>query len=205
MFTGIVHEMGRIDEITATPPGARLRLAAAATAADCRIGDSVSIDGCCLTAIEVGDGRIEFEAVAETLRRTTLGGLAPGDDVNIEPAMRLGDRMGGHWVQGHVDGVGEVAAVAPDGDGVLVTFSAPPEVLRYTIEKGSVCVSGVSLTVTAIDDQTFTVALVPHTRAVTTLGRMASGARVNLEADVLGKYVEKLVGTAVLVPSRQST
>jgi riboflavin synthase len=204
MFTGIVHEMGRIDEIAATPAGARLRLAAPATAADCRIGDSVSIDGCCLTAVAVGGGQIAFEAVAETLRRTTLGGLAAGDDVNIEPAMRLGDRMGGHWVQGHVDGVGEVTAVAPDGDGVLVTFSAPQDVLRYTIQKGSVCVSGVSLTVTAIDDETFTVALVPHTREVTTLGRMAPGARVNLEADLLGKYVEKLVGTAALVPSRQS-
>jgi riboflavin synthase len=205
MFTGIVHEMGRIDEIAATPAGARLRLAAAATAADCRIGDSVAIDGCCLTAVEVGGGRIAFEAVAETLRRTTLGGLVPGGDVNIEPALRLGDRMGGHWVQGHVDGVGEVTAVAPDGDGVLVTIAAPHDVLRYTIEKGSVCVSGVSLTVMAIDDESFTVALIPHTRAATTLGRMEPGMRVNLEADLLGKYVEKLVGTAALVPSRQSS
>jgi riboflavin synthase len=205
MFTGIVHEMGRIDEIAATPAGARLRLTAPATAADCRIGDSVSIDGCCLTAVEVGDGRIGFEAVAETLRRTTLGGLVPGDDVNIEPALRVGDRMGGHWVQGHVDGVGEVTAVVPDGDGVLVTFAAPHDVLRYTIQKGSVCVSGVSLTVTAVDDESFTLALIPHTRAATTLGRVAPGTRVNLEADLLGKYVEKLVGTAALVPSRQSS
>jgi len=205
MFTGIVHEMGRVDEIAATPAGARLRLTAAATAADCRIGDSVSIDGCCLTAVEVGDGRIGFEAVAETLRRTTLGGLVPGDDVNIEPALRVGDRMGGHWVQGHVDGVGEVTAVVPDGDGVLVTFAAPHDVLRYTIKKGSVCVSGVSLTVTAVDDESFTLALIPHTRAATTLGRVAPGTRVNLEADLLGKYVEKLVGTAALVPSRQSS
>jgi riboflavin synthase len=205
MFTGIVHEMGRVDEIAATPAGAQLRLTAAATAADCRIGDSVSIDGCCLTAVEVGDGRIGFEAVAETLRRTTLGGLVPGDDVNIEPALRVGDRMGGHWVQGHVDGVGEVTAVVPDGDGVLVTFAAPHDVLRYTIQKGSVCVSGVSLTVTAVDDESFTLALIPHTRAATTLGRVAPGTRVNLEADLLGKYVEKLVGTAALVPSRQSS
>ena len=205
MFTGIVHEMGRIDEIAATPAGARLRLTAAGTAADCRIGDSVSIDGCCLTAVDVGGDQIAFEAVAETLRRTTLGGLAPGGDVNIEPAMRLGDRMGGHWVQGHVDGVGEVTAVVPDGDGVLVTCAAPHDVLRYTIEKGSVCVSGVSLTVTAIDDESFTVALIPHTREATTLGRVEPGTRVNLEADLLGKYVEKLVGTAALVPSRQAS
>jgi riboflavin synthase len=203
MFTGIVHEMGRIDEIAATPAGARLRLTAAATAADCRIGDSVSIDGCCLTAVDLGGDQIAFEAVAETLRRTTLGGLVPGGDVNIEPAMRLGDRMGGHWVQGHVDGVGEVTAVVPDGDGVLVTVAAPHDVLRYTIEKGSVCVSGVSLTVTAIDDESFTIALIPHTREATTLGRVEPGTRVNLEADLLGKYVEKLVGTAALVPSRQ--
>ena len=114
--------------------------------------------------------------MAETLRRTTLGRAAcPATDVNIEPAMRMGDRMGGHWVQGHVDGVGEVTAVVPDGDGVLVTFAAPHDVLRYTIEKGSVCVSGVSLTVTAIDDESFTVALIPHTRAVTTLGRLEPG------------------------------
>ncbi|HEY8800857.1 MAG TPA: riboflavin synthase [Candidatus Limnocylindrales bacterium] len=205
MFTGIVHEMGRIDEIAATPAVARLRLTAAATAADCRIGDSVSIDGCCLTAVDVGGDRIAFEAVAETLRRTTLGGLVPGGDVNIEPAMRLGDRMGGHWVQGHVDGVGEVTVVVPDGDGVLVTVAAPHDVLRYTIEKGSVCVSGVSLTVTAIDDESFTVALIPHTREATTLGRVEPGTRVNLEADLLGKYVEKLVGTAALVPSRQAS
>ena len=204
MFTGIVHEMGRVDQIAATPAGARLRVAAAVSAADCRVGDSVSIDGCCLTAVEVGDGWIAFEAVAETLRRTTLGDLAPGDEVNIEAAMRLGDRMGGHWVQGHVDGVGEVTTVVPDGDGVLVTFSAPHDVLRYTIEKGSICVSGVSLTVAALDDETITVALIPHTRSVTTLGRVVAGARVNLEADLLGKYVEKLVGRAALVPSRQA-
>jgi riboflavin synthase len=203
VFTGIVSEIGVIDEIAATAAGARLRLAAAATAGDCRVGDSVAIDGCCLTAVEVSDGVIAFDAVAETLRRTTLGDLEAGDEVNVEPAMRLGDRLGGHWVQGHVDGVGAVVAVAPDGDGVLVTFSAPESVLRYTIEKGSVCVSGVSLTIAAFDDESFTVALVPHTRAMTTLGRLEPGARVNLESDLVGKYVEKLVGAAALIPSKQ--
>jgi riboflavin synthase len=163
----------------------------------------VSIDGCCLTVVEIGDGVLEFDAVAETLRRTTLGDLAPGYLVNIEPAMRMSDRLGGHIVQGHVDGVGVVAGVIADGDGVLVTFSAPGGVLRYMIEKGSVCVSGVSLTVTGVDDETFAVALIPHTRAVTTLGRLAPGSRVNLEADLVGKYVEKLVGTTALIPSKQ--
>lgn len=203
MFTGIVGEMGTIEAISATPGGARLRLAAPATAPECAVGDSVAIDGCCLTAVEVDDGALEFDAVAETLRRTTLGDLRAGDRVNVEAAMRMGDRLGGHWVQGHVDGVGQVTAVAPDGDGVRVTFSAPEAVARYTIEKGSVCVAGVSLTVAAYDDDGFTVALIPHTRAVTTLGALEPGTRVNLEADLVGKYVERLVGGAALVPSKQ--
>jgi riboflavin synthase len=203
VFTGIVGERGTIEAISATPDGARLRLAAPATAPGCAVGDSVAIDGCCLTAVVVDDGALEFDAVAETLRRTTLGDLRAGDPVNVEAALRMGDRLGGHWVQGHVDGVGQVTAVAPDGDGVRVTFSAPAAVARYTIEKGSVCVAGVSLTVAAYDDDGFTVALIPHTRAVTTLGALEPGARVNLEADLVGKYVEKLVGRAALVPSNQ--
>jgi riboflavin synthase len=203
VFTGIVGEMGSIEAISATSEGARIRISAPETAPECAIGDSVAIDGCCLTVVAGGDGALEFDAVAETLRRTTLGGLRPGDRVNVEAAMRMGDRLGGHWVQGHVDGVGEVTAVEPDGDGVRVTFSAPGAVARYTIEKGSVCVAGVSLTVAAYDDDGFTVALIPHTRAVTTLGALAPGARVNLEADLVGKYVEKLVGAAALVPSNQ--
>jgi riboflavin synthase len=154
------------------------------------VGDSVSLDGCCLTAVAIDGGAMAFEAVAETLRRTTLGDRAAGDRINVEPAMRMSDRLGGHIVQGHVDGV-------------LVTFRAPAAVLRYMIEKGSVCVSGVSLTVTACDEDTFAVALIPHTRAVTTLGALAPGARVNLEADLVGKYVEKLVGAAALIPSNQ--
>jgi riboflavin synthase len=203
VFTGIVGEMGSIEAISATSDGARIRLSAPGTAPGCAIGDSVAIDGCCLTVVALGDGALEFDAVAETLRRTTLGALRPGDRVNVEAAMRMGDRLGGHWVQGHVDGVGELTTIEPDGDGVRVTFAAPKAVARYTIEKGSVCVAGVSLTVAAYDDDGFTVALIPHTRAVTTLGALAPGARVNLEADLVGKYVEKLVGAAALVPSNQ--
>jgi riboflavin synthase len=201
MFTGIITEVGTIDAVEATPAGARIRLAAPGTAADAAIGDSVSIDGCCLTVVRIDARVLAFEAVAETLRRTTLGDLSAGDAVNVEPAMRVGDRLGGHWVQGHVDGVGTVTAVEPDGDGVAVTFAAPAEILRTTIEKGSMCVSGVSLTVTACDDETFAVALIPHTRAVTTFGRLAPGTRVNLEADLVGKYVGKLLAAAALIPS----
>ena len=205
MFTGIVTEVGAIDAVEATAGGARLRVSAPETAAGAAIGDSIAIDGCCLTVVGGNDGVLAFEAVAETLRRTTLGGLGPGDPLNIEPAMRVGDRLGGHWVQGHVDGVGTVTRVEPDGDGVAVTFAAPAEILRTTIEKGSMCVAGVSLTVTACDDETFAVALIPHTRSVTTLGRLGPGDRVNLEADLVGKYVRKLLGSAALVPSSQPT
>jgi riboflavin synthase len=203
VFTGIVSEIGTIDAIAATAAGARLRLSAPQTAGACRIGDSVSIEGCCLTVVAIDAGVLDFDAVAETLRRTTLGDLAPRDAVNVEPAMRMGDRLGGHWVQGHVDGVGTVTAVEPDGDGTAVPVAAGESVLRYAIEKGSICVSGVSLTITTCDEDTFSVALIPHTLAVTTLGRARPGSRVNLEADLVGKYVEKLVGAAALIPSKQ--
>ena len=144
---------------------------------------------------------LEFNAVAETLRRTTLGGLAAGDRVNLEPALRVGDRMGGHWVQGHVDGVGEVVRIEPEGEAQNFTFSAPQEIMRYAIEKGSVCVAGVGLTITGLDDMSFSVSLVPHTLAVTTLGELGQGGRVNLEADVLAKYVEKLAFPGALLRS----
>jgi riboflavin synthase len=168
------------------------------------IGDSIAVDGCCLTVARRTDGVLEFNAVAETLRRTTLGGLASGDRVNLEPALRLGDRMGGHWVQGHVDAVGEVVAIEEEGDAQNVTFSAPPEIMRYAIEKGSVCVAGVGLTVAALDETSFTVSLVPHTLVVTTLGSLGVGDRVNLEADVLAKYVEKLAFPGALIRSEAS-
>jgi riboflavin synthase len=191
MFTGIVVEQGVVVE-----PPPRLTLRAPGVAAAAAVGDSVAVDGCCLTVTEVMDGRVSFDAVPETLRRTTLGELEAGTAVNLEPALRAGDRMGGHWVQGHVDGVGRVVATQPEGEAVNVIFEAPREVLRTTILKGSITVNGVSLTVTAIDDRSFAVSLVPHTRAVTNLGRLEPGTLVNLEADLLGKYVEKL-----LVPS----
>jgi riboflavin synthase len=203
VFTGIVSEVGAIDAVEATPNGARIRVRAPETAADAGTGDSVAIDGCCLTVVRNEDGVLAFQAVAETLRRTTLGRLAAGDPVNLEAAMRVGERLGGHWVQGHVDGVGTVTAVEPDGDGTAVTFAAPAAILRTTIEKGSMCVAGVSLTVTACGDETFAVALIPHTRAVTTLGRLAPGMRVNLEADLVGKHVAKLLSAAALIPSNE--
>jgi riboflavin synthase len=193
VFTGIVVEMG---EVLAPPPALRLR--APGVAAGAAVGDSVAIEGCCLTVTAVGGDELEFRAVPETLRRTMLGDLGRADPVNLEPALRVGDRMAGHWVQGHVDAVGVVRSFEPDGEARTLTVDAPPEVLRTTIVKGSVCVAGVSLTVTDVDDAGFAVSLIPHTMAVTTLGRLEPGRRVNLEADVLGRYVERLLASGTL-------
>ena len=189
MFTGIVRERGRVAGIDGGPDGVRLVVAAPETAAETEVGDSVAVDGCCLTAVEVGGGRIAFDAVPETLRRTSLSRLAAGDEVNIEPALRAGDRLGGHYVQGHVDGVGSFRGVA----GGLHWFDAPPELLRHVAEKGSIALDGTSLTIAAVDEGGFAVALIPHTLAATTLGDLRPGNAVNLETDVLAKYVERLL------------
>jgi riboflavin synthase len=161
----------------------------------------VAVDGCCLTVARRDGDVLGFDAVAETLRRTTLGGLGPGDPVNLEPSLRVGDRMGGHWVQGHVDGVGEVVHVEDEGAARNVTFAAPPEIMRYAVEKGSVCVAGVGLTITGLDESSFSVSLVPHTLEVTTLAALRPGDKVNLEADVLAKYLEKLAFPGALIRS----
>src|SRR5690242_16243662 len=185
MFTGLVRERGTVRSIDGGEQGARLRIAAPEAAGQAGIGDSISISGVCLTVVAVEDGDVEFDAVAETLRRSSLGRLEPGGSVNVEPALRAGEPLGGHYVQGHVDGVGRVRSIEPEGDGVLMDFDAPSEVLRYCVEKGSVAVEGVSLTITHVDESGFGVALVPHTLAETTLGSLRPGDEVNLEADVL--------------------
>jgi riboflavin synthase len=187
MFTGIVVEQG---EVVEPPP--RLVLRAPPTAAAAALGDSVAIDGCCLTVVTIDGNLLGFDAVPETLRRTTLGRLEAGSAVNLEPALRAGDRMGGHMVQGHVDGVGSLVSAEAEGEAVNMTFRAPEAVLRYVIEKGSIGVNGVSLTVTAFDDETFSVSVIPHTRSVTNLGTLAAEDEVNLEADLVGKYVERM-------------
>jgi riboflavin synthase len=189
MFTGIVRELGSV----AAFDGSRLVVAATETAASAGVGDSVAVAGVCLTVVERDDGRLAFDVVPETLSRTALGRLEPGSSVNLEPSLRVGDALGGHVVQGHVDGVGRVRSVTPEGDGRRVWIDAPETVVRYCIEKGSIAVDGVSLTVAAFDDEGFEVALIPHTLAVTTLGSLESGDEVNLEADVLGKVVERLL------------
>ncbi len=193
MFTGIVRERGRVAAIEGGPDGVRLRVEAPRTGAEVAVGDSVSISGCCLTAVEVGDGSIVFDAVPETLRRTSLGRLEPGAEVNLEPALRAGEPLGGHYVQGHVDGVGRIRSAEREGESLRVWIEAPAEVLRYCVEKGSIAVEGVSLTVSELAEDAFAVALVPHTLAATTLTAPEPGREVNLEADVLAKYVERLL------------
>ena len=193
MFTGIVREVGLTAGISGREGGVRIEIEAPETAASTAIGDSVSVNGVCLTAVETTNGRIAFDAVPETLARTSLGGLAAGSRVNVEPALRAGEPLGGHYVQGHVDGVGVVRSVEPEGRGRRIWIDAPPDILRYTVEKGSIALQGTSLTVACLDNAGFAVALIPHTLEVTTLGELAKGALVNLEVDVLAKYVERLL------------
>ena len=193
MFTGIVRELGTVVSTETPGAGRSLVVRAAETAARTSVGDSVAVSGCCLTATRLDGDQISFAAVPETIARTTLGRLEADDRVNVEAAVRAGEPLGGHYVQGHVDGVGRVQSVEAEGDGLRVFVEAPDEVLRYCVEKGSVTVDGVSLTVAELADDAFAVALVPHTLEVTTLSELAPGREVNIEVDVLAKYVERLL------------
>ena len=191
MFTGLVEEVGRVYSI-GEGEMLRLSIAAGRVSEGARAGDSVSVNGVCLTVGEVEGETLTFCAMPETLRRTALGGLGAGSPVNLERAMSAGSRFGGHIVQGHVDGVGEVGGVRPEGDAEIWEFGAPETVLRYCVQKGSICVDGISLTIVSIGEGTFTVSILPQTRANTNLGELRVGSRVNLEADIIGKYVERL-------------
>jgi riboflavin synthase alpha subunit len=193
VFTGIVRELGRVVSAEAGGGGLALVVEAPETVAALATGDSISVNGVCLTAQDVGAGRVSLHAVPETLARSTFGDLAAGDAVNVEPAIRAGEPLGGHYVQGHVDAVGGIQSVEAEGDGLRVFVEAPPAVLRYLVEKGSVTVDGVSLTVAELSDDAFAVALVPHTLEATTLSALQPGRKVNLEVDVLAKYVERLL------------
>jgi riboflavin synthase len=193
LFTGIVRELGTVASLSDEAGRVRIEIDAPATAAASAVGDSVAINGCCLTAVVSEAGRLAFDAVPETLSRTSIGELRAGATVNVEPALRAGEPLGGHYVQGHVDGVARVARVEAGEGERRVGFEPPSELLRYVVEKGSVTVEGVSLTVAGLDERGFTVALIPHTLAVTTLGELEPGDRVNLEVDVLARYVERLL------------
>ncbi len=193
MFTGIVAELGEVVSIERLGSAGRLTVRGPRVAADAAPGDSIAVNGVCLTAIAVGGGAFSADVMAETLSRSSLAALTSGSPVNLEPAVTLASRLGGHLVQGHVDGTGEILERVPGERSELVRISLPRQLARYVVEKGSIAVDGVSLTVVAVTATDFTVGLVPATLAVTTLGRKTSGAPVNLEVDVLAKYVEKLL------------
>ena len=192
MFTGLVADLGTVTAVDATADGVRLAVQTA-LAPEISEGDSVSVNGVCLTATAIADGRFAADVMHESLRRSALAEIAAGSAVNLELPLRASDRLGGHVVQGHVDGVGVVRELREDGFSRVVTIEAPPALLRYVVEKGSIAVDGVSLTVAAIGDDWFAVALIPETLERTTLGTATVGRPVNLEVDVLAKYVEKLV------------
>lgn len=195
MFTGIVQAVGTVNRITPAQAGCRMRI-------DCpelepagwREGDSVAVAGCCLTVLDIDDRGFSADLSAETLERTTLGSLDEGSPVNLEPALALGDRLGGHLVSGHVDGLAELVSVHAAGESRVFRFRVPDTLARFVAEKGSVTLDGVSLTVNAVSSSEFEVNLIPHTLAVTTLGRLVPGDRVNLEIDLLARYLERLTG-----------
>ncbi|RFF30447.1 riboflavin synthase [Wenzhouxiangella sediminis] len=195
MFTGIVQAVGTVSRITPAQSGCRMRIDCPELGpAEWRTGDSVAVAGCCLTALDIDERGFSADLSAETLDRTSLGALATGNPVNLEPALAVGDRLGGHLVSGHVDGLAEVMSVRPAGESRIFRFRVPPELARFVAEKGSVTLDGVSLTVNAVEAREFEVNLIPHTLAVTTLGQLEAGDRVNLEVDLLARYLERLTG-----------
>ncbi len=193
MFTGIVEQIGTVESMVETPDGRRLELSAPGLG-DLDIGASIAVNGVCLTVVEATGDRIALDVVPETLSRTNLGGLGPASAVNLERPMRADGRFDGHIVQGHVDGVGTVSTISDDDEGTTMEITADPALMRHIVEKGSITVDGVSLTVAGTGESGFSVALIPHTLEVTTLGLRNEGDPVNLETDVLAKYVERLVG-----------
>ncbi len=200
MFTGIVEETGTVRQISVTPDGARLTIEAVTALEGTRVGDSIAMNGACLTVVTRDDRTFAVEATLETLRRTNLGELGIGDRLHLERALAVGGRFGGHFMQGHVDGTGTIRDRQTVGDAVVQSFSAPPEIVRYLVPKGSISVDGVSLTVVNVGADWFDVWLIPHTLDVTPLTHKPVGATVNLEADILAKYVARAVEASLPVP-----
>jgi riboflavin synthase len=192
MFSGIVESLGTVAELREEPPGCRLIVREPKIAAETRVADSISVNGCCLTVIDCQGDAFAFQAGPETLARTNLGELKPGSPVNLERALAVGDRLGGHFVSGHIDGVGRLLTRDDTGEWSTFWFSVPRELAAQMASKGSIAVDGVSLTIVESEPDRFSIALIPYTLAVTTLGRLKAGGRVNLETDILAKYVQRL-------------
>lgn len=197
MFSGIIETTGTITAVEKTNAGAQLTLTTTLPLAEVSLGESICINGTCLTATEIGTTTLSFDVSAESLRRTNLGNLTVGDHVNVERSLRMSDRLSGHVVSGHVDGIGQVDSIVPEGDSFLYTFAIPSDLSCYLVEKGSIAVDGISLTVFHCTPTRFSCAIIPHTHQVTTLHRRKPGDHVNIEVDMQGKYIEKFVQEAV--------
>jgi riboflavin synthase len=204
MFTGIVEEMGVVKALERGPSGTRLTILASTILDDLAVGASVSIDGVCLTVVARNDQEFSVNVSPETLSVTTLGKLAAGGPVNLERAMRINERIGGHLVAGHVDGVGSIRDRRQEGNAIVLTIEAPKEVLPYCVSKGSITVDGISLTINEVSERSLTVAIIPHTAKVTTLGLKHPGDPVNLESDLIGKYVERLLQEREQLPPKSA-
>jgi len=202
MFTGIIEEMGAVTAVEKTLTGMKLRILASTIMDDLKVGDSVSVNGACLTVVSVGQQEFTVDISAETLSVTSLGSLTTGAPVNLERAMKIHQRIGGHLVAGHVDAMGMIRSRRQEGNTLLLTIEAPKEILRYCIQKGSITVDGISLTINELTDRSFDVAIIPHTAKVTTLGLKQVGDTVNLESDLIGKYVERLLQERGQLPSK---
>jgi riboflavin synthase len=195
MFTGIIEGLGTLTAIQPSGQGARLSVASEISLETTGIGDSIAVNGACLTAVTISGNRFEVDVSPETLKQTTLGSARVGDRVNIERALRLGDRLDGHLVSGHIDGTGLLRQRKPLGNAIIITISVPRELTRYMIRKGSVAVDGVSLTINSLGPESFEVSIIPHTAELTTVGFKQPGSRVNIETDMIGKYIERFVTT----------
>ena len=196
MFTGIVEETGTLRSLSRGQKSCVIRIQCSTVLEDTKIGDSIAVNGICLTVTDMDSGGFAADVMNETLSRSSLGQTRPGDPVNLERAMAANGRFGGHIVSGHIDGTGVIRDIRSDDNAVWYTVEAPPEILRYVVEKGSIAIDGISLTVARVDDRSFQVSVIPHTRAVTALSSSRVGSPVNLENDIVGKYVEKLMQPA---------
>lgn len=200
MFTGLIETVGEIDQIGKKGNSFQIRITAALDLSKSDIGASIAVDGVCLTAVDVGKNAFAVEASPETLERTTLNERKRGDRVNLEQALQLSDRLGGHLVTGHIDGIGEIISNTKDSNAWVIGISIPPFLTRYLVKKGSIGVDGASLTVNEIEGNTFTVSIIPHTAQNATIGKKRIGEKVNIETDLIGKYVERFLNEAALLP-----
>lgn len=204
MFTGLIEEIGKIESIAKSAKSARITIKAKIVLDGVKLGDSICTNGVCLTVTEFDSEKFSVDVMAESMRRSNLKNLKKGDDVNLERALKVSDRLGGHIVSGHIDGTGKIETYEKEDNAVWITVSAAPELLKYIIEKGSIAIDGVSLTVAGVDDETFKVSIIPHTKDATTLLRKQPGQEVNLECDMIGKYIEKLMNYGSRPASKSS-